>query len=434
MVIVHLIILFGAIIIGARKGSIGIGLAGGLGVMLLGATGIPVDREDIPWDVIGIIMSVIAAIAAMQSAGGMSYLVGLAERLLRKNPSKVTYLAPYVTYSMTLFAGTGHTSFSTLPVIAEVAKEGGVRPSRPLSAAVVGSQMGITASPISAAVVLMASLVEPVGVGYLQLLAVAVPATALAILPMAFVANRLGKPLDQDPVYRERLERGEVEPPRPGGHESGPAAKRSVLIFLVAVVAVMAYATLISEQLGLIEEPTLGRNEAIMTVMLTAALVIVATCKTSPKDLLGAPVFRSGMSACVCVLGVAWLGATFINHYLDQLTDLAGDLLADFPWLLAVVLFLASTLLYSQAATTQTMMPAALALGVGPVTAVASFAATSGLFVLPTYPTLVAAVEMDDTGSTRIGRWVFNHPFLLPGIVGLAVAVGLGFLLGEVIL
>lgn len=207
MVILHIVIVLAAIILGVRLGSIGIGFAGGLGVLLLGLSGVPVTREDIPFDVIGIIMSVIAAIAAMQRAGGMDYLVHLAEKALRKNPKHITYVAPVVTYLMTLFAGTGHTAFSTLPVIVEVSKESGVRPSRPLSVAVPASQMAITASPISAAVVFVASILEPAGVGYLSLLAVAIPATFLSIFPTAWLTNRLGKELDNDPVYLDRLER-----------------------------------------------------------------------------------------------------------------------------------------------------------------------------------------------------------------------------------
>ncbi|HIW94907.1 MAG TPA: C4-dicarboxylate ABC transporter, partial [Candidatus Corynebacterium gallistercoris] len=197
---------------------------------------------------------------------------------------------------------------------------------------------------------------------------------------------------------------------------------------------VMAYATMISDQVGLIAEPHLGRNEAIMAIMLAAGLIILASGKASAADVLETPVFRSGMSACVCVLGVAWLGTTFIDHYLEDITGVAGDVLDAAPWLLAVVLFLAASLLYSQAATTKALMPAALAIGVSPLTALAAFPAVSALFVLPTYPTLLAAVEMDDTGSTRIGNYVFNHPFLIPGIVGIASSVALSYGIGALIL
>ncbi|OFN74729.1 C4-dicarboxylate ABC transporter [Corynebacterium sp. HMSC070E08] len=435
MVVVHILIVLAAIYLGARIGSIGIGMAGGLGVLLLGLTGVPVTREDIPFDVIGIIMTVIAAIAAMQRAGGMDYLVYLAEKFLRKNPKKITFYAPVVTWLMTVLAGTGHTAFSTLPVIVEVAKEGKVRPSRPLSIAVVASQMAICASPISAAVVLLASLLEPMGVGYLQILAVLIPATFLSIFPAAWIANRAGAELEDDPVYQERKAQGLVKMPQ-GSHNYSPmqGAKTSVIIFLVAIVIVMLWATLTSSQVGLIEEPTLPRNEAIMTVMLTAATLIVMITKISAGDVLNTPVFKSGMSACICVLGVAWLGTTLINHYMEDIQAISGSVIESAPWLLAIVLFFAAALLYSQAATTKALMPAALALGVNPLTAVAAFPAVSALFILPTYPTLLAAVEMDDTGSTRIGKAVFNHPFIIPGTVSIALSVLLCYAIGAVVL
>ncbi|MDN6530682.1 MAG: anaerobic C4-dicarboxylate transporter [Corynebacterium flavescens] len=435
MVVVHVLIVLGAIFIGARMGSIGIGMAGGLGVLLLGATGVPVTREDIPFDVIGIIMTVIAAIAAMQRAGGMDYLVYLAEQFLRKNPRRVTFYAPVVTWLMTVFAGTGHTAFSTLPVIVEVAKEGKVRPSRPLSIAVVASQMAICASPLSAAVVLLASLLEPKGVGYLQILAILIPATFLSIFPAAWIANKMGKELEDDPVYQERLAAGLVEKPA-SAENFVPAkgAKASVGIFLVAILVVMAWATLTSDQLGLISDPTLPRNEAIMAVMLTAATAIVLLTKIPAADVLNTQVFKSGMSASMCVLGVAWLGTTLINHYIDGIEGIASEVIQSAPWLLAVVLFFAAALLYSQAATTKAIIPPALALGVSPLTAIAAFPAVAALFVLPTYPTLLAAVEMDDTGSTRIGEAVFNHPFIVPGVVSIVLSVLLGYLFGALIL
>ena len=435
MVVVHIIIVLAAIYLGARIGSIGIGMAGGLGVLLLGLTGVPVTREDIPFDVIGIIMTVIAAIAAMQRAGGMDYLVYLAEKFLRKNPKRITFYAPIVTWLMTVLAGTGHTAFSTLPVIVEVAKEGKVRPSRPLSISVVASQMAICASPISAAVVLLASLLEPMGVGYLQILAVLIPATFLSIFPAAWVANRSGAELEDDPVYQERKAQGLVKLPQ-GSQNYAPAqgAKTSVIIFLVAIVIVMLWATLTSSQVGLIEEPTLPRNEAIMTVMLTAATLIVMVTKVPAGDVLNTPVFKSGMSACICVLGVAWLGTTLINHYMEDIQAISGSIIESAPWLLAIVLFFAAELLYSQAATTKALMPAALALGVNPLTAVAAFPAVSALFILPTYPTLLAAVEMDDTGSTRIGKAVFNHPFIIPGTVSIVLSVLLCYAFGAVLI
>jgi anaerobic C4-dicarboxylate transporter DcuA len=414
-------------------GSMGIGFAGGLGVLIL-TMGLGLTPGTIPIDVILIIMSVITAIAAMQESGGMDYLVSLAEKLLRKHPKQITFLAPVVTYFMTLFAGTGHTAFSTLPVIAEVAKEQGIRPSRPLSIAVVASQVAITASPISAAVVFFSGILEPFGVDYLVLLAICIPSTFIACMVGAVIANVMGKPLEEDPVYQDRLAKGLIKKRGKTQINIKDGAKRSVVIFLTAIATVMIYATAISEKVGLIVNPVLPRNSAIMVIMLTAAAAITIICKLDASKISNAATFKSGMSACVCVLGVAWLGDTFVSNHIDEIKGFAGTLLQNQPWLLSVTLFFASMLLYSQGATTKALMPAALAIGVSPLTAIASFAAVSALFVLPTYPTLLAAVEMDDTGSTRIGKAVFNHPFLIPGVVTIATSVALAFLFGGMIL
>ena len=416
MMILEIIIVLGAIYIGARMGSIGIGFAGGVGVLIL-TVGLGLTPGAIPIDVMLIIMSVITAIAAMQEAGGMDYLVSIAEKLLRKHPKHITFLAPIVTYFMTLFAGTGHTAFSTLPVIAEVAKEQGIRPSRPLSIAVVASQVAITASPISAAVVFFSGILEPFGVDYLVLLAVCIPSTFIACLIGAAVASMLGKPLAQDPIYKQRLASGLVKTRGETQVTLLPGAKRSVGIFLIAIVAVMSYATAISDKVGLITHPVLSRDVAIMLFMLSAAAAITWFCRLDASKISNASTFKSGMS----------------NH-IDEIKDVAGTLLQSQPWLLSVALFFASMLLYSQGATTKALMPAALAIGVSPLTAIASFAAVSALFVLPTYPTLLAAVEMDDTGSTRIGKAVFNHPFLIPGVVTITSSVLLAFLFGSLML
>ena len=435
MWVLELLVVLVFIWLGARLGSIGIGFAGGFGVLVLGFV-FGLEPGSIPTDVILIIMGVIAAIAAMQEAGGLDYLVHIAEKVLKSNPKYITFLAPLVTYVMTLFAGTGHTAFSTLPVIAEVAKREGIRPSRPLAIATVASQIAITASPISAAVVFFSSELEKVGVDYVQLLMISIPSSFLAVMMAAVFTNFMGKDLKDDPVYQDRLAKGLVKEATATDSEKviAPEAKRSVLIFGVALACVVFYATAISSTVGLIKEPVLARDHAIITFMLAAATLITMFCKVEAKNILNASTFKSGMSACICVLGVAWLGTTFVAAHLDEINVFAATLLESKPWLLAVVLFFAAMLLYSQAATTRALMPAALALGVSPLAAIASFAAVSALFVLPTYPTLLAAVEFDDTGSTRIGKYVFDHPFLLPGTLTIIFAVCLGFVFGGIIL
>jgi anaerobic C4-dicarboxylate transporter DcuA len=434
MWIVELLVVLFFIWLGARLGSIGIGFAGGFGVLVL-AIVFGIKPGSIPVDVILIIMSVIAAIAAMQVAGGLDFMVHLAEKVLRSNPRYITFIAPVVTYTMTMFAGTGLTAFSTLPVIAEVAKETGVRPSRPLAIATVASQIAITASPISAAVIFFASELEKVGVSYVQLLMISIPSTFLAVMLAAVVTNFLGKELEDDPVYQDRMAKGLVSTSSgTRQREVKPGAKRSVLIFLMGLIGVVAYATAISGNVGLINNPVLPRDHAIMTIMLTVATLIALICRINTNDVLNAATFKSGMSACVCVLGVAWLGTTFVSAHIEEINVFAGSLLEAKPWLLAVVLFFAAMLLYSQAATTRALMPAALALGISPVAAIASFGAVGSLFVLPTYPTLLAAVEFDDTGSTRIGKYVFDHPFLIPGTIAIALSVVIGFMIAPIIL
>jgi anaerobic C4-dicarboxylate transporter DcuA len=434
MWIVELLVVLVFIWFGARLGSIGIGFAGGFGVLVLGLV-FGLKPGTIPVDVILIIMGVISAIAAMQVAGGLDYLVQIATKVLKSKPQYITFIAPMVTYSMTMFAGTGLTAFSTLPVIAEVAKTAGVRPSRPLAISTVASQIAITASPISAAVVFFSGALEKLGIDYLQLLMVVIPSTFIAVMLGAFVTNFLGKELKDDPIYQERLAKGQISESKIDDNKVlPPEAKRSVLIFGFALICVLFYATAISPTAGLIKNPVIGRDHAIITFMLSAAALITFFCKIEAKNILNAATFKSGMSSCICVLGVAWLGTTFVTAHLEEINVLAGTILETKPWLLAVALFFGSMLLYSQAATTKALMPVALALGVSPAAAIAAFPAVCALFVLPTYPTLLASVEFDDTGSTKIGKYVLNHSFIIPGTLTIAFAVALGFVFGGLFL
>ncbi|WP_387465353.1 anaerobic C4-dicarboxylate transporter [Photorhabdus sp. RM323S] len=433
MLAVELVIVLLAIFLGARLGGIGIGFAGGLGVLVLSAIG--VKPGHIPFDVISIIMAVIAAISAMQVAGGLDYLVQQTEKLLRKNPKYITILAPIVTYFLTLFAGTGNISLSALPVIAEVAKEQGIKPCRPLSTAVVAAQIGITASPISAAVVYMSSLMEGHGVSYIHLLMVLLPSTFAAIVLMSFIISWVfNSKLSDDPVYLKRLAENLVTLRGSKQIEIKPRAKTSVLLFLAGVISVVIYAIVNSPSIGLVEEPLMNTTHAILIIMLSIATITTMSCSVDTDAILNSSTFKAGMSACICILGVAWLGDTFVQANIDWIKGTAGGLIQSQPWLLAVIFFFCSALLYSQAATAKALMPMALVLNVTPLTAIASFSAVSGLFILPTYPTLVAAVQMDDTGTTRIGRFVFNHPFFIPGTIGVALAVAFGFLFGGMIL
>ena len=435
MLILQLVVLLGAIFIGVRLGGIGIGYAGGAGVLVLGLC-LGMKPGNIPWDVILIIASVIAAISAMQLAGGLDYLVQIAERVLRSNPKHINYLAPIVTYVLTIFAGTGHTAFSMIPVIVEVAKEQKIRPVVPLSIAVVASQIAITASPVSAAVIYMSGVLEPFGWSYPALLGIWLVTTFVACMLTSFVMTLISNmDLDSDPVYKERLAKGLVKAPEASASkELKPYAKRSVLIFLLGVILVVLYASAISPAVGLIKPVVVGRDAAIMSLMLLVGTLITIFCKIEVGNIASCSVFKSGMVACVCVLGVAWLGDTFVSGHAGEIKAFAASTVSQTPALLAVVFFFAAMLLYSQAATAKAIPPAIVAaLGISAANPgdsymlVASFAALSALFVLPTYPTLLGAVQMDDTGTTRIGKWVFNHAFFVPGVLAIVFAVALGF-------
>lgn len=439
MVILQIIVLLGAIYIGVRLGGIGIGYAGGAGVLVLGLC-LGMKPGNIPWDVILIIASVIAAISAMQLAGGLDYLVQIAERILRSNPKYINYLAPIVTYVLTIFAGTGHTAFSMIPVIVEVAKGQKIRPVVPLSIAVVSSQIAITASPVSAAVIYMSGVLEGFGWSYPALLGIWIVTTFIGCMITSFVMTLCSNmDLDSDPVYKDRLAKGLVKAVSDETKtQLKPYAKRSVLIFLIGVVCVVLYASAISPAVGLIKPVVVPRDAAIMSLMLLVGTLITVLCKIEIGKIADCSVFKSGMVACVCVLGVAWLGDTFVSGHINEIKTLAASTVTAYPALLAVVFFIAAMLLYSQAATAKAITPAIVAaLGITAANPgdsymlVACFAAVSALFVLPTYPTLLGAVQMDDTGTTCIGKWVFNHAFFMPGLLAIVFSVALGFVAAK---
>lgn len=447
MLILQVLVLFGGIYLGVRLGGMGVGYAGGLGVIILTLfLGMQTKASYIPIDVVLIIASVIAAITAMQVAGGLDYMVQVAEKILRKNPKHINYLAPIVTYMLCILAGTGHTAFSMLPVIVDVAKGQNIKPSAPLSLAVVSSQVAITASPISAAVVAMTGVMEPLGVSYPMLLFICISTTFVAMLVTSFFVNTFyDLDLSKDPIYKDRLAKGLVEDVIGYTHdkELKPYAKRSVGIFAVGVVIVVVYALLISKSLNLFDpnKIMLGRNEAIISFMLAVGAIIVLTCKVETGKLLDTSTFKSGMNAIICVIGIAWLGTTFVNGYTTQIKELGAEFITKYPYVLAIALYFISSLLYSQAATTKVMMPVVVAaLGLTAAShdlvwiPVASFAAVSGLFVLPTYPTTLGAIAMDDTGTTKVGKFVFNHSFIIPGTIMVGLSVALGFLIAPVLL
>lgn len=430
MLLLQLFLVLACIVVGARLGGIGLGVMGGLGVALLVFV-FGLEPTAPPIDVMLMIAAVISAASCMQAAGGLDYMVGLAERMLRKHPQYVTILAPLVTYTFTFLAGTGHVAYSVLPVIAEVARETKIRPERPLGIAVIASQQAITASPISAATVALLGLltVAEYDVTLFDILKVSVPATLIGVLVGAFASLRVGKELIDDPEYQKRLAAGEtVASGNAAVVEDGGAAKLSVLLFIVATVAVVVFGSVESLRPAF-DGVTVGMPLIIEMVMLTAAALILLFTRTAGNKAAQGSVFSAGMQAVVAIFGIAWMGDTFINGNVVELKGAIESVVTDMPWLFGLALFVMSILLYSQAATVRAIVPLGIALGLSPMMLIALFPAVNGYFFIPNYPTLVAAINFDRTGTTRIGKWVLNHSFMMPGLVATAVAIAVGLLL-----
>lgn len=421
-----------AIIIGARLGGIGLGVMGGIGLAIL-TFGFGLQPTSPPIDVMLMIAAVISAASCMQAAGGLDYMVKLAERLLRKNPSQVTILSPIVTYLFTFVAGTGHVAYSVLPVIAEVAMETKIRPERPLGIAVIASQQAITASPISAATVALLGLLAGFDVTLFDILKITIPATIIGVLVGALFSMKVGKELADDPEYRKRLTEGylDVKKVEIKDIHNKRHAVLSVLIFILATVFIVFFGSFDSLRPAFAidgETVRLGMSAIIEIVMLSAAALILLLTRTDGMKATQGSVFPAGMQAVIAIFGIAWMGDTFLQGNMLQLTQSIEGVVRQMPWLFGIALFAMSILLYSQAATVRALMPLGIALGISPMILVALFPAVNGYFFIPNYPTVVAAINFDRTGTTRIGKYVLNHSFMLPGLVSTGVAIGLGLL------
>lgn len=421
-----------AIIVGARVGGIGLGVFGGLGLAVLTFI-FGLEPTTPPIDVMLMIVAVIAAAGCMQAAGGLDLMVKWAEKILRRHPQRITLLSPLVTYLFTFFAGTGHVAYSVLPVIAEVARETGIRPERPVGIAVIASQQAITASPISAATVALLSMLAGYDITLFDILKISIPCTLVGVLVGALYSMRVGKELKDDPVYQARLKSGELsganyctaEVANPG------KALTSVLLFLGATVGIVLFGSIDSLR------PSFQTSEGVVVMqmahiievlMLSVAALILLLTGTSGMKAAKSSVFNAGMQAVVAIFGIAWMGDTFISGNIAVIKENIFGLVTDMPWLFGIALFVMSILLFSQAATIRALLPLGMALGISPYMLIALFPAVNGYFFIPNYPTVVAAINFDTTGTTRIGKYVLNHSFMMPGLISTIVAVGLGIL------
>jgi anaerobic C4-dicarboxylate transporter DcuA len=439
---IELFILLACIIIGARLGGIALGTVAGIGLAIfVFIFALPPGGP--PPGVLGMIIAVITALAAMQAAGGLDYLVSVAERIMRRHPQYITFIAPVATYLLSFASGTQNVIYALLPVIAEVSRKGGVRPERPLSISVIASFHGAIASPISAVTVALLGFLAASGITLPRLLMVIVPSTFVAVLIGALSVAWRGKRLSDDAEYQRRLMSGEVKPPesQPEMHgEKLEHARGSAGLFLAGIILVVligifpsmrpAYEVVKS---GMVDTDQVSMGNAIMIVMIAVAGLTMILFNASPEATLKGSIMRSGVTAIISILGISWLGSSFFEGNRAFIVSGISALVKLYPLAFAVGMFVLSTMLFSQAATVTLLMPVGQALGLPVPLLIAFYPAAAGLFFLPTYGTVLAAVSFDQTGTTRIGKYLLNHSFMLPGMVTTVTAILIALLLSRVL-
>ena len=437
----ELAIVLGMLLIGARFGGIYLGMSSGAAIAIL-VFGLGCAPGNPAIDVMMIIMTVVVIASVLQASGGMDYLIQIAVKLLRRNPSRISYYAPVISWVFTFMCGTGNIVFGILPVIAEVAREAGVRPERPISMSVIASQQAITACPISAATVALLGFLAPSGITLIDILMVCVPSTLIGVIAGCIYAARVGKELKDDPEYLERVAKGEAAPINEKANiNAGGAfdsnAKKAVWLYLLATVIVVTlgiFPALRPEFAVGGKMVTLSMTMAIEIVMMVMAGIIITLCKVSVSSVIEQSVFRNGLMGVYAIFGLSWAGDTLVKNNLDFLKAGAQDIVAANPWVFALILFFISAMIMSQAGTIGALVPLGLTLGVMPPAMIGMFPSVNGYFFVPSYATVLASIAFDRTGTTRIGRFVFNHSYQIPGIITCVVSVAAGLMIANVLL
>lgn len=430
LTILEVLVVFGAIAAGVKYKGLSIGLFGGLGVLILVFV-FRLPPGSVPTSAILIILAVVTAAATMQVAGGVDWLVTIAQGWIRARPRAITFVAPYTAALFTMGAGTGNIYYSLLPVIEEVSFENGVRPERPLAVSPTAAQASLTASPVSSAMAAMVGIMAVEGFELIDILKITIPALIVGIFVMALVYSKKGEELADDPEYQERLADGHIEAPQDEReeHELGPYARRSAMIFIGGVLLIVALG-LFEGLRPVFEDTVLAMTPIIQMVMLATAVVIVVSCKAAPKDVPATQIFRSGMVALIALFGVAWLANTFLEAKDEQLLELLGDIVQAQPWIMALAIFAMAAITTSQTSTTLAMIPLGLTLGVEPWMMIAMWPAVTGIYTFPINGSQIATMEFDRSGTTKIGSYVINHSWLLATVTIVAASIATGFVVG----
>jgi len=445
--IIQLLIVLAALYVGSRYGSLALGAISGIGLAIL-VFGFGLKPGTPPTDVIYIIIAAVTCAGTLQASGGMDWMIQIAERMLRKHPDHITFLGPLVTFFLTVLVGTGHVVYTIMPIICDIALKKGIRPERPCGVSSIASQVGITCSPIAAAVVAFVTISNANGymVSIPQVLMVTIPACVIGLMCASAASYKRGKDLDKDPEFLKRKADPETYKYMYGESATtldkviSPSAKSSVFIFLGALLIIVCFAFLQmihvnqgGESVPVATAINLPKmNICIQIIMLIAAAANIMFCKASPKKAVAGAVWQSGMVAVVAIYGIAWLADTYFGNYLDQMKVMLADLVTSYPWSIAFVFFLVSVLINSQGAVVVAMLPLAYELGIAGPVLLGVLPSVYGYFFIPNYPSDIATVNFDRSGTTVIGKYLLNHSFMMPGLISVIVSTVVGYLITNV--
>ena len=445
VMIIELLIVLAALYVGSRYGSLALGAISGIGLAIL-VFGFGLKPGTPPTDVIYIIIAAVTCAGTLQASGGMDWMIQVAEKLLRKHPEHITFLGPLVTFFLTVLVGTGHVVYTIMPIICDIALKKNIRPERPCGVASVASQVGITCSPIAAAVVAFVTISNANGymVSIPQVLMVTIPACVIGLLCASAASYKRGKDLDKDPEFQARKADPETYKFMYGNsattldREITREAKASVFIFLGALLVIVGFA--FCQMIHVSSGETLAKairlpkmNICIQIIMLAAAAANIMFCKAKPKKAVSGAVWQSGMVAVVAIYGIAWLADTYFGNYMDEMKLMLTDLVTRAPWTIAFVFFLVSVLINSQGAVVVAMLPLAYELGIAGPVLLGVLPSVYGYFFIPNYPSDIATVNFDRSGTTVIGKYLLNHSFMMPGLISVFVSTVVGYLITNVI-
>ena len=439
LMILQLCIVLGALWVGSRYGSLALGAISGIGLAIL-VFGFGLKPGNPPTDVIYIIIAAVTCAGIMQASGGMDWLIQIAERLLRKHPDRITFLAPLCTFFLTVLVGTGHVVYTLMPIICDIALKKGIRPERPCGVASIASQVGITCSPIAAAVVAFVTISNSNGfdITIPRVLMISIPACLCGLMAAAAASYHRGLDLDKDPEFQKKVADPVLREYIYGGGSTTldkmipREAKRAVYVFLLALVVIVMFAA-VPSLLPSWDGKPLKMNLVIQIVMIMAAALMIIFCKASPKKAVAGPVWQSGMVAVVAIYGIAWLADTYFSNYMDTMQAMLTDIVKDYPWSIAIVFFLVSVLINSQGAVVVAMLPLAYSLGISGPVLLGVLPSVYGYFFIPNYPSDIATVNFDRSGTTVIGKYLLNHSFMMPGLICVFTSTIVAYLLSMIV-